>query len=195
MFVLTFLLLDFSSLCSGFLFVLSLSFSLCLSSFQLCLSCFHFCSPSRHGLAFLPIPLFISFHFVFHFLLCVFFFFFFLAHYDFGMRNVKAILNAAGQLKEMMPDVPEDQLCLRAIHDCNIPKFVGDDLDLFKGITKDLFRGIEVCNCQLYFAKEFERRKKAKKDFRRKLYTKRYFQTRYERFDLRNSLRSISVMI
>lgn len=59
------------------------------------------------------------------------------------MRAVKAIIMAAGNLKRAKPNDDESYLCLKAISDCNLPKFTKEDVHLFKAIINDLFPGIE----------------------------------------------------
>eukprot|EP01060_Flectonema_neradi_P004124 TRINITY_DN12705_c0_g1_i2.p1 TRINITY_DN12705_c0_g1~~TRINITY_DN12705_c0_g1_i2.p1 ORF type:complete len:4231 (+),score=761.72 TRINITY_DN12705_c0_g1_i2:111-12803(+) len=65
-------------------------------------------------------------------------------HYDFGMRALKSILVMAGDLKRSQPEVHEDLTLIIACNDSNIPKFVADDIPLFKGIMGDLFPGVVI---------------------------------------------------
>jgi len=62
------------------------------------------------------------------------------------MRAVKAIILAAGQLKrdyvgseDSDETEAEELLVLRAIEDCNLPKFTVKDVPLFQAIISDLF--------------------------------------------------------
>ncbi|KAH9593471.1 Dynein heavy chain [Trypanosoma melophagium] len=63
-------------------------------------------------------------------------------HYDFSLRNIKAVLVQAGNLKREDFPGTESQLCLKAMSDMNLPKFVKEDVPLFLGMLSDLFPGV-----------------------------------------------------
>lgn len=62
-------------------------------------------------------------------------------HYDYGMRAVKSIIEAAGRRKAESPDEEEAYLAWRSISESSVPKFVDEDVPLFLAILSDLFPG------------------------------------------------------
>ncbi|QQP55642.1 Dynein heavy chain 3 axonemal, partial [Caligus rogercresseyi] len=60
-------------------------------------------------------------------------------HYDFGMRAVKSTLIASRKLRTSNPEDNEDLLVLQGLIEVNLAKFIHEDVDLFKGILRDLF--------------------------------------------------------
>jgi dynein heavy chain len=65
-------------------------------------------------------------------------------HYDFGLRALKSVLVMAGSLKREAQEVAEELTLMRALRDMNMPKFVYEDVPLFKGLIKDLFPSMEI---------------------------------------------------
>jgi dynein heavy chain len=65
-------------------------------------------------------------------------------HYDFGMRAVNTVIQAAGNNRAADPSGVEDLLVLSALADSNRPKFLAEDMQLFESILSDLFPGVQV---------------------------------------------------
>lgn len=59
------------------------------------------------------------------------------------MRALKSILVAAGNLKKSFPLIQEEQLCLQALLNVNLPKFTQNDVPLFQSIISDLYPGVK----------------------------------------------------
>lgn len=55
---------------------------------------------------------------------------------------MNTVIQAAGILKKNEPQMEEDLQMLRAMRDSNLPKFLRDDILLFRAIIKDLFPGV-----------------------------------------------------
>ncbi|NXX96308.1 DYH1 protein, partial [Centropus bengalensis] len=87
-------------------------------------------------------------------------------HYDFGMRAVKTVISTAGNLKRENPTMDEELICLRAIRDANVPKFLQDDLKLFNGIVSDLFPKIKEKPIDYGILEEAIRKSCIKKDLK-----------------------------
>lgn len=49
------------------------------------------------------------------------------------MRTIKIVIAAAGNLKREQKDLEENQICLCALRNVNVPKFLKDDLKLLNG--------------------------------------------------------------
>ncbi|CUF54797.1 Hypothetical protein, putative, partial [Bodo saltans] len=68
------------------------------------------------------------------------------AHYDWGLRAMRAVLLLAGQLKRQQPNRDERSLLLRALRDANTAKLTTPDLHMFERLLVSLFPGVKASN-------------------------------------------------
>ncbi|KAF4519979.1 hypothetical protein B566_EDAN005479 [Ephemera danica] len=65
-------------------------------------------------------------------------------HYNFTMCLVKTIIKYSAKYRTQFPESSENNVVLKALRDCILPKLVPEDIELFLALLKDMFPRVEI---------------------------------------------------
>ena len=93
------------------------------------------------------------------------------SHYDFGLRALKYILIAAGNIKrdkikaimeknpgkseaDIAADLPEQEILIQSVYETMLPKLVNDDIMLLKSLLQDVFPNVNYQRAEMQVLKK-----------------------------------------